>query len=769
MALSEKLKDIEINSTDISWELLRNTITDTCSTELGKQERVHEDWFDENDKEINALFALKRKAFISWHQEYRNRQKREHYHSIRSIVQNKIRGMKNNWWSRKSEELQRLADMNNSKEFFAATRKLYGPRSGGVGPIASKDGSTVHKEKAKIRERWGEHFSELLNQDAQVDEDAIERLPKLPTITELAEPPTIDELEKAITMTKPGKAAGPDGIPSEIFKNGGKYLSDKILELFRLIWERESLHPDLRDANIVTIFKKGSKLDCGNYRGISLLSIAGKLLARIVSYRLCTITEQCLPESQCGFRPNRGTVDMIFAARQIQEKCREQHQDLFMAFIDLKKAFDTVHRPTLWKILSKVGCPDKLINIVRILHDGMKASVLVDGDYTKEFDVRTGVKQGCVIAPTLFSIFLSAVLHLVRERMPAGVKIRYRFDDIFNLSRLKAKTKTSIQTICELQYADDNAIMAHSEEDLQCAMTAFHEAYTSLGLTLNAKKTQVLYQPRPNANSRNVNIRVDEQVLENVESFNYLGSCLSAKANIDAEISRRLQSASAALGKLQSRVFNNKDIYESTKMKVYKAVVLPTLLYGSETWVTYSHNLSSLEKFHDRSVRRIFGISWQSRQTTNSVFERAKTTSIEAMIIKNQLRWSGHVVRMDGGRLPKQIMYAQLENGKRTQGGQRKRYKDTLHQSLKQCFIHPKTWEHQALQRDTWRSSIHKGVEIFEGQRRQKREDKRAARKERERNAGLQSAVTGTEVSCPHCDKTCRSRIGLISHLRTHK
>ena len=116
---------------------------------------------------------------------------------------------------------------------------------------------------------------------------------------------------------------------------------------------------------------------------------------------------------------------------------------------------------------------------------------------------------------------------------------------------------------------------------------------------------------------------------------------------------------------------------------------------------------------------------------------------------------SGHVVRMDRGRLPKQIMNAQFENGKRTQGGQRKQYKDTLHQSLKQCFIHSKTWKHQTLQRDTWRSSIHKGVEIFEGQRRQKREDKRAARKERERNTGLQSAVTGTEVSCPHCDKTC--------------
>ena len=182
----------------------------------------------------------------------------------------------------------------------------------------------------------------------------------------------------------------------------------------------------------------------------------------------------------------------------------------------------------------------------------MNESVLVDGDYTKEFDVRTGVKQGCVIAPILFSIFLSAVRHLVCERMPVGVKIRYRFDDTYNL--------------------------ALSEEDLRCVITAFHDAYTSLGLTLNAKKTQVLYQPRPNANSRNITIRVDEQILENVESFKYLGSCLSAKANIDAEISRRLQSASVALIKLQIRIFNNKDIYKSTKMKVYKAVVLPTLL-----------------------------------------------------------------------------------------------------------------------------------------------------------------------------------------------
>ena len=112
-------------------------------------------------------------------------------------------------------------------------------------------------------------------------------------------------------------------------------------------------------------------------------------------------------------------------------------------------------------------------------------------------------------------------------------------------------------------------------------------------------------------------------------------------------------------------------------MKVYKDVVLPTLLYASETWVTYRHNLMCLEKFHNRSIRRILGIKWQDKRTTNSVFEEANTTSIEAMIhvVRTQLRWSGHVQRMREHRLPQKIMYSELESGKRRQGGQRKRLK----------------------------------------------------------------------------------------------
>ena len=110
----------------------------------------------------------------------------------------------------------------------------------------------------------------------------------------------------------------------------------------------------MRDAKIVTLYKnKGDRSDCNNYRGISLLSIVGKAFARVVLARLQVLAQQVYPESQCGFRAGRSTTDMIFSLRQLQEKCREQQKALFIAYIDLTKAFELVSRSGLFKILEK--------------------------------------------------------------------------------------------------------------------------------------------------------------------------------------------------------------------------------------------------------------------------------------------------------------------------------------------------------------------------------------------------------------------------------
>jgi len=174
----------------------------------------------------------------------------------------------------------------------------------------------------------------------------------------------------------------------------------------------------------------GDRAVCDNHRGISLLSIAVKVLACVLLNRLNghVNSNSVIPESQCGFRSGRDTMDMIFTARQIQEKCREQHQDLLMVFIDLTKAFDSVDKAGLWQILLKIGCPHKFVNIIRSFHEGMMGQVIDDGEISAAFSITNGTKQVCVLAPLLFCIFFAMMLLIAFKDCELGVSLRFRTD-----------------------------------------------------------------------------------------------------------------------------------------------------------------------------------------------------------------------------------------------------------------------------------------------------------------------------------------------------
>lgn len=490
---------------------------------------------------------------------------------------------------KKSAELQHLFDKNDTRGFFGAARAVYGPSSHGLAPLRSKDGSVLLKSNSKITFRWKEHFPELLNCDPVTDDSVLEQLPHFPPDRGLGSVPTIDEILGALSSMKNHKAAGPDNIPAEALKNGGDLLHLQIQQLISQIWVNERIPPDLRDGTIITIYKKkGDRADCGNYWGITLLSTTGKVLARVLATRLSHLAEGLLPETQCGFRPGRGTTDMIFSARQLQEKCMELRRPLYMGFIDFTKAFDSVKRELLWEILMRFGCPKKFVQILKLLHDDMSVTVAASGNTTEPFRVRSGVKQGCVIAPTLFSIFISAVLHLAQDHLPPGISINYRTDGgIFNLRRLKAQTKACVASIAELQYADDNVICALSEADLQATINAFFHAYARLGLAVNERKTQILYQPAPNSHEAPPNIQISGKNLETVEHFSYLGSHLSASANIDEEIQYRMRCASSSLGRLPAIVFDKRFALP------YKAESVPGICSPhSSVWVGVLDNLS---------------------------------------------------------------------------------------------------------------------------------------------------------------------------------
>ena len=164
-----------------------------------------------------------------------------------------------------------------------------------------------------------------------------------------------------------------------------------------------------------------------------------------------------------------------------------------------------------------------------------------------------------------------------------------------------------------------------------------------------------------------------------------------------------------------------------------------------------------------RSLRSILNIKWQDRVTNIEVLDRAEMISIEVMILKSQLRWVGHVTRMDDHRLPKQLLYGELSSGKRNTGRPRKRFKDCVKAHLTHADIPPKMLEPETMDKSQWRSLTLQAQTNFEDQRRENITETRVRRKA----ASIHPPSPG-RFSCPHCSRTCRSRIGLTSHLKTH-
>ena len=130
---------------------------------------------------------------------------------------------------------------------------------------------------------------------------------------------------------------------------------------------------------LIPVPKKGNLKKCDNWRGIALLDVVGKMVARILQERLQRLAEDVLPESQCGLRKGRGCMDIIFTIRRLVEKSWEHNSKCYYSFVDLKKAYDSVPKEALWMILQKLSMPGSIISLVRSFHHGMSAKIWIEG------------------------------------------------------------------------------------------------------------------------------------------------------------------------------------------------------------------------------------------------------------------------------------------------------------------------------------------------------------------------------------------------------
>ena len=242
---------------------------------------------------------------------------------------------------------------------------------------------------------------------------------------------------------------------------------------------------------------------------------------------------------------------MIFSLRQLQEKCREQQRPLFVAFIDLTKAFDSVSSEGLFHILPLIGCPPKLLNFTKTFHVGTRVTVKFSGDSSEAFDINIGVKQGCVLAPTLFNIFFFILLKHAFGSAEEGILLHTRSNGkLFNQARLRAKTKVHRGMIRDLIFADDVALVKHSERELKSLLGRLASACAAFSLAISLTKTKVMHLDSEIAPTLSIN----DFILDVVPQFTYLGPTISANGSLDAELGKRIGKATTTMTKLSSRV-----------------------------------------------------------------------------------------------------------------------------------------------------------------------------------------------------------------------
>ena len=275
-----------------------------------------------------------------------------------------------------------------------------------------------------------------------------------------------------------GKAMGPDELPAELLKLGLSDSSHEILLVFHdiivAVWMTGEVPQEWKDATIKVLHKKKDRTECSNYRGLSLVAHAGKVLLKIVANRLGVVV------------------------RRLQELGRTSNNSLEICFIDLTKAYDSIDRVLLWEILARFGVPPRMIKVIRMSHDGMRARVQLDGgDFSAWLNVCQGLRQRCVLSPLLFNIFFAAVIIVVLQRFaedPLIVSDLVYLDDAPKGEDGRPRKEGTLEMVRRalwgMLYADDAGVVSTSPRGLTRMMGVIVATCQEFGLTVSEKKTR---------------------------------------------------------------------------------------------------------------------------------------------------------------------------------------------------------------------------------------------------------------------------------------
>ena len=659
-----------------TWKEIREIYTETAQQVLGYREiRKRKPWITQEVLKLSDQRKELRRTKME------NEVNRKRYNKLTREIKKKAKRCKEQWIEEKCAEVEQNAERQNTRGLFKMAEEICGTMSTGSSIIRNKDGEKI-EDREEIRDRWREHFEELYNEKNPTDVTVLEEMPQNNNQDRLGQI-LKGEIEEAIKNQKKRKAPGEDNITAEMIREGEECSVDMMHTLCNKIYQEKRCPTDWGKAIIVPIHKKKDKTICNNYRGISLLSVPGKVYTRVLQQRLRKYVEEIVGEEQAGFRKGRGTVDQIFTIRQLAEKYYEKNKVIYNNFIDFRQAFDSVWQQGLWRVMRNYGIPEELVELLEDLYSKTISAVRVDGELTEWFRVNVGVRQGCGLSPYLFNLILEAMMNIALDNTEIGVRI-------------------SGVIINNLRFADDIDLMAESEDKLQELTTRVHESSKRFGLKINGEKTKTMTIGKK---KEKINIRLGGEELEQVKEFVYLGGVITEDAETTKDIRKRIGLASAMFGKLR-KLWRSSNISIRTKIKLYETLVIPVLLYGAETWCIKKEDERRLLAAEMGWLRGLLNRS-RREKIRNEVTreELGQKDTIVDRIRRRRLTWYGHVIRMENERIPAKVLHGEVE-GLRSRGRPRKKWIDNVLEDIKD-----KGWEIRkvidlARDRPKWRSFV---------------------------------------------------------------
>ena len=538
-------------------------------------------WYD---KECTELKRLTRKAWRKFKRSNMAAYKdvcRKEYVECRKKYRQMLDDKSKQYKERKRIMLIKYA--KDSKQFWKEVKSLNSKQN--VQPAISK-------------EAWANHFKAVLGHTGNTNNHTLvaNDEPTPFSVEELDKPITQSEIIEAIHNLKGNKAAGMDGITSEMLKLSLPMCLPFLISLFNHILDSGNYPKMWTNAIIVPIHKSGDKEIPNNYRGVSLLSVLGKVFARILNKRLSVWAEvnNHFVEEQGGFRAGYSTMDNMFVLFGIvQRYLTKRSGKIYVCFVDFQKAFDTINRSLLWNTLKRVGVGGKMLAVLQSMYRTVTSCVRCSEGLTDCFECPNGVRQGCVLSPTLFSFFINELAGEIREKGQYGIQL----------------TPSVIQ-ILVLLFADDVILSSYCPRGLQCQINILRGFAEKSGMTVNLTKTKIIVFRKGGFLGQNEKWWYGREEIEVVNSYKYLGLHFTTKLSLSKAISELAAKAKARTVQILKCLWRLGHVDREVFFHIFDAQVLPVIMYGSEIWGYQQFDV--IEKTHMYACKKVLNVGLQT-------------------------------------------------------------------------------------------------------------------------------------------------------------